>query len=90
MHTVEVDLDDRGGELMTLRESRITRCRVRLTRSLPGSRVPASRSDGRVTFFPLGCPRFTGGERSSSRAWTCSMTTTRAAARNSLARACVS
>jgi DNA repair protein RecO (recombination protein O) len=36
MHTVEVDLDDRGGELMTLRESRITRCRVRLTRSLPG------------------------------------------------------
>ena len=36
IHTVEVDLEDRGGELMILRESRVVRARVRLATSLRG------------------------------------------------------
>ena len=34
IHTVEVDIEDRGGELMALRESRIVRARVKLAGSL--------------------------------------------------------
>jgi DNA repair protein RecO (recombination protein O) len=36
IHTVEVDMEDRGGELMALRESRIVRARVKLAGSLRG------------------------------------------------------
>jgi DNA repair protein RecO (recombination protein O) len=35
-HTIEIDLEDRGGELMVLRESRIVRVRARLAASLGG------------------------------------------------------